>query len=61
MLILGILFAGPIQTLFPKLRAFLYRKDKVCVPEFVFQLVLLFLCMISLASDSYNAFIYFRF
>ena len=61
MLVLGILFAGPIQTLFPKLKEFLYRKDRICVPEFIFQLVLLFGCFISLASDSYNAFIYFRF
>ncbi len=61
MLILGILFAGPIQMLIPKLREHLYRKDKVFVPEFIFQLGLLFLCFVSLASDSYNAFIYFRF
>ena len=39
----------------------LYREDRVYAAECAVQLVLLFLCVMSLVSSTYNPFIYFRF
>ncbi|MBQ7506426.1 MAG: MBOAT family protein [Lachnospiraceae bacterium] len=61
MLILGILLAGPLQLLFPKLQKLRDPATPVRIPEFVLLMGLLFLSTMSLVSDSYNAFIYFRF
>ena len=61
MLILGILLSGFLQAAFPKFQAFLYSKETPKIWEVVLLFGLLFLCMMRLVSDSYNAFIYFRF
>ena len=57
----GILLCGPVQALLPKWKAMLYREDRVYAAECAVQLVLLFLCVMSLVSSTYNPFIYFRF
>ena len=57
----GILRCGPVQALLPKWKAMLYREDRVYAAECAVQLVLLFLCVMSLVSSTYNPFIYFRF
>ena len=56
----GILLCGPVQALLPKWKAMLYREDRVYAAECAVQLVLLFLCVMSLVSSTYNPFIYFR-
>lgn len=61
MLVLGILLSGFLQMWFPKFKAFLYRREVPKAWETVLMFGLLFLCMMRLVSDSYNAFIYFRF
>lgn len=61
MIVLGILFSGFLQAAFPKFRMFLYSREVPKIWEIVLIFVLLFLCMMRLVSDSYNAFIYFRF
>ena len=61
MLIVGILLSGFLQAAFPRFKAFLYSKETPKVWEIVLLFGLLFLCMMRLVSDSYNAFIYFRF
>ena len=60
-LIVGILLCGPLQALIPKLKTLKDPAVPVKTGEFVFLMVLLFFCVMSLVSDSYNAFIYFRF
>lgn len=61
MLVIGILLAGPLQCLFPKLQNLRKPETPVRVPEFVLLMGLYFFSAVSLVSDSYNAFIYFRF
>lgn len=57
----GVLAAGPIQALFPKLKQKLFDEQKTGYPQIAFLGLLLFGCIVSLASGSYNPFIYFRF
>ena len=61
MLVIGILLAGPLQYIFPKLQNLRKPETPVRVPEFVLLMGLYFFSTVSLVSDSYNAFIYFRF
>ncbi|NCC08497.1 MAG: MBOAT family protein [Clostridia bacterium] len=61
LIIIGVAGCGIVQTLFPKYKAALYNETKVYALESAFQLVLLFLCVTSLVSSTYNPFIYFRF
>ena len=61
LLILGVLLSGILQTIFPKLHDWLFRKDQYTAFETVFQAGLLFVCIMILVSSQYNAFIYFRF
>ncbi len=60
-LVIAILGAGPLQSLFPKFRERLYRTDDVSVPGMVCLMAVLLLCILRLTAGSYNAFIYFRF
>lgn len=57
----AILICGPIQKRFPKLTNILYSDKNTPLIEIVFTLVIFFLCIIALDSNSYNPFIYFRF
>lgn len=61
MVVIGVLLSGFVQKWIPKLRVRLYDKEKIAIPEFIFLMVLLVVCVIRLISSSYNAFIYFRF
>lgn len=60
-IIIGIILSGFIQKLFPKLREVLYRTDIIRFYEIPILIVLLFLCIVSVVSGTYNPFIYFRF
>ena len=60
LMMIGVIFCGPVQAVFPKLRKALYE-SRVTIAESVWQLVLLMLCVMMLVSSTYNPFIYFRF
>lgn len=60
-IILGILFSGIIQGLFPKFKSRLYNMDKIGFIEATVLGILLFLSIMTVASGTYNPFIYFRF
>ncbi len=57
----GILCCGPLQQWCPRLRARLYDERFVWGPESVMLMIFFGLSIISIASGSYNPFIYFRF
>ncbi len=61
MLLISCLLSGPIQYAFPKLRMRLYDENRIIIPEYILLFVLLFFCLMKLASSAYNPFIYFRF
>ena len=61
LLVAGVLLSGFIQKWIPKLKDRLYDREKVSIPEFVFQAALLAICTFQLIGNAYNAFIYFRF
>ena len=61
LLAVGVLLCGPVQALFPKWRARLYDLTHFSAAEAVWQFALLFACVMSLVSSTYNPFIYFRF
>lgn len=60
-IIIGIIFAGFAQKLFPKLREVLYRRDKISFHEVLILGTLFFLCIMKAVAGSYNPFIYFKF
>lgn len=60
-LVVGILFCGPIQQLIPKLKTGLFDEKKLSVIHMILLLILMGLSILSLASGTYNPFIYFRF
>ena len=49
------------NTAVPRLKEALYQKEKVSAVESVGLLAILLLCVVTLSSNSYNPFIYFRF
>ncbi|MDI9216992.1 MBOAT family O-acyltransferase [Clostridium tertium] len=59
--IIGILFSGIIQMLFKGLTKKIYLRDGIKVYEVFILIILLFLCIVSIVSGTYNPFIYFRF
>lgn len=60
-LIAGILLCGTVQTIFPKVKNMLYERNKVNKGEVIILVILLVYSIISVASGTYNPFIYFRF
>ena len=60
-LIIALLFCGIIQSIFKKLKNDLYDKNNIKGYEIVLLSTLLFLCVISMVSGTYNPFIYFKF
>ncbi len=59
--IIAVLAAGPVQQIFPKLKAALYDEKNTGYFQIGALAVVLILSIISLVSGSYNPFIYFRF
>ncbi len=57
----AILFCGVLQNRWKKLVTFLYNKTTTCVWEMIFLFFLFLLSVMTLAGNSYNPFIYFRF
>ena len=60
-LVVGILCAGLIQTIFKKLHKALYDDSKIYIFESFVLFVLLMFSIMLLVNNSYNPFIYFRF
>lgn len=61
LLVTAFLLCGVLQTAVPRLKEALYQKEKVSAVESVGLLAILLLCVVTLSSNSYNPFIYFRF
>ena len=57
----AIIFAGPVQTLFPKLKAAVYDKEHTGWLQICGLTAILVLSIVFIVSGTYNAFIYFRF
>lgn len=60
-LVIAFLLCGIVQKIFPKMERILYNRTNVGAVEIVIQVLLFAYCIILLASDTYNPFIYFRF
>lgn len=58
---LGILLCGPVQALFPRLRAHIFDEESVSYGDIAVMIVLLFLSTLVVVSSTYTAFIYFQF
>ena len=61
LLVLAVLFCGPLQQMFPGLKARLFDEDQVKASDIAAMLVLLILGTILMVSSTYQAFIYFKF
>ncbi|MEG1126861.1 MAG: MBOAT family O-acyltransferase, partial [Oscillospiraceae bacterium] len=61
LIIVGVLGCGIVQSIFPKFKVLLYNKERIYLVECIFELALLFICVMLLVSNTYNPFIYFRF
>lgn len=61
LLLVSILLCGPLQALFPRFTARLYKEDELRVWEILVMAVLLFLSVTAVVSGTYSAFIYFKF
>lgn len=61
LLVLAVLFCGPLQQMFPGLKARLFDEDQVKASDIAVMLVLLILGTILMVSSTYQAFIYFKF
>lgn len=59
--VVGILFCGPVQSIFGGLKARLYDEKHTGILDIVIMAVLLFICIMLLVNNTYNPFIYFRF
>jgi alginate O-acetyltransferase complex protein AlgI len=57
----AIFLSGPLQELFPKIKRKLYDETSTGYLQITVLIAILFLSIVSLVSDSYNPFIYFRF
>jgi len=60
-LVLSILLCGVLQTAIPRLKDRLFCQEKISGLEIAGLCGIFFLCVISLSSNTYNPFIYFRF
>lgn len=58
---LGILLCGPVQALFPRLKAHIFDEESVSYGDIAVMIVLLFLSTLVVVSSTYTAFIYFQF
>lgn len=61
LMIIGILFCGPIQLMIPKLKKRLYEEEQIQIVDIPIMMSLLFLSTMVMISSTYNAFIYFKF
>ena len=57
----GFLFSGVLTYILPQMRSALLNDRQICGWDFLVMPVLLILSIISLLSNTYNPFIYFRF
>ena len=60
-LLMGMLFCGPMQRAFSKLYAKVKDKTWFFLVDFCFQILLLVLCVVLLINSTFNPFIYFQF
>lgn len=61
LLFLSILLCGPLQMLFPGLKARLYDEDQIRIWEIPVMALLIGLSVTAIVSGTYSAFIYFKF
>lgn len=61
LLLLAVCFCGPVQKLFPRLKAGLYDQERVRIADVIIMGLLLSLGTMLMVSSTYQAFIYFRF
>lgn len=59
--IIGILFAGPVQQAFPKLKRALYDEESLSYPEIILLFALFGYSLLLIVADTYSPFIYFQF
>ena len=57
----GLLLCGPVQAVWPGLRARLYDQERVRVVDIVIMAAIVGFCTLLLVNNTYNPFIYFRF
>jgi alginate O-acetyltransferase complex protein AlgI len=60
-IIIGILLCGFLQSSIKKLKNMVYEYEKTYIIEIISMTVIFLLCITSMASGTYNPFIYFRF
>ncbi|MBO5373095.1 MAG: MBOAT family protein [Lachnospiraceae bacterium] len=60
-LLVSVLLCGVFQEIVPKLKEIILDKTRIYALEMAVLFLIFILCTISLASDTYNPFIYFRF
>lgn len=60
-LIVGIILSGMIQQVFPSIKKWIWSAKEISYPQIIVLALLLFSCIVLLANDTYNPFIYFRF
>lgn len=60
-LVLGVLLSGLVQQLIKPLKYYLYEEKNIYALDIVLLMPLLALCILIVASGTYNPFIYFRF
>ena len=61
LLVLAVVFCGPIQQLMPRLKARLFDEENVTAADAAVMAALLLLGTLLMVSSTYQAFIYFRF
>ena len=61
LLVLAVVFCGPIQQLMPRLKARLFDEENVTAADVAVMAALLLLGTLLMVSSTYQAFIYFRF
>ena len=57
----AVVFSGPVQALVPRLREAVYDREKTGWLQICGLAAILILSIVFIVSDTYNAFIYFRF
>lgn len=60
-LVLAILLSGVLQAIFPKFKELLYERNGIKILYALVLSIIFFACIVSVASSTYNPFIYFRF
>lgn len=61
LLVLAVVFCGPIQQLMPRLKDRLFDEENVTAADVAVMAALLLLGTLLMVSSTYQAFIYFRF